>query len=118
MRLATSYSGAPQSQRLTCGTRDISWLETLHLRRDIEGHNPGPYSTLMQIPAASVSSRSAPTAHMQGSMVLLKVKVGAREGWSVMALDDFIQKLDLKAWRSEERLIGTILPRAERRMLS
>lgn len=51
-------------------------------------------------------------------MVLLKVMVGGREGWSVMALDDFIRKLDLKAWRSDERLVGTILPRTASPMLS
>jgi hypothetical protein len=55
---------------------------------------------------------------MQGDMVLLKVMVGAREGWSVMALDEFIRKLDLKVWRTDERLVGTILPRTGRRMLS
>lgn len=57
-------------------------------------------------------------APMQDDMVLLKVVVGSRQGWGVMSLQDFLQKLDLEVLRTDEILIGTILPRASRRLSS
>ncbi len=77
------------------------------------------YSASMEFPTTSQSRRSAArSAHPQGEMVLLKVMVGTREGWGVMALDEFLHKLDLQVWRADERLFGTILPQMGGRTLN
>jgi hypothetical protein len=54
--------------------------------------------------------------HRQGDLVLLKAVVGSREGWGVMTLEDFLEKLDLEVWRDNETVIGTILPQTRQRM--
>jgi hypothetical protein len=69
----------------------------------------------MEMPTTRQLRRSnLQTAQAQGDMVLLKVAVGDREGWGLMTLEEFLQKLNLEAWRSGETLVGTILPRTPR----
>jgi hypothetical protein len=49
--------------------------------------------------------------HMTQEMVLLRAVDGTWEGWRCMALEEFLQRLDLGAWRDGQLLIGTLLPR-------
>ena len=44
-------------------------------------------------------------------MVLLRAVDGNWEGWRCMALQEFLQRLDLDAWEEGQLLIGTVLPR-------
>jgi hypothetical protein len=44
-------------------------------------------------------------------MVLLRAVDGTREGWRCMAREEFLQRLDLNAWKEGQLLIGTVLPR-------
>jgi hypothetical protein len=48
---------------------------------------------------------------MTQEMVLLRAVDGTWEGWRCMALEEFLQRLDLDAWRDGQLLIGTVLPR-------
>lgn len=43
-------------------------------------------------------------------MVLVRAVDGSWEGWRCMALDEFLQRLDLNAWKEGQLLIGTVLP--------
>lgn len=48
---------------------------------------------------------------MNRQMILLRVEQGVWEGWQWMALDDFLQRVRLDAWKeSEESMVGMILP--------
>ncbi len=84
--------------------------------------SPGPigtYSGYMEIRTTRQWRHSKPLgAQMQGDMVLLKVVVGTREGWGLMTREEFLQKLNLEVWRTEEILVGTVLPPAPSRLLS
>ena len=61
----------------------------------------------------SASRRVATTreAHMTQEMILLRAVDGTWEGWRCMALEEFLQRLDLAVWRDGQLLIGTLLPR-------
>jgi hypothetical protein len=61
----------------------------------------------------SASGRVTTTreAHMIEEMVLLRAVDGTWEGWRYMALEEFLQRLDLDAWKEGQLLIGTVLPR-------
>jgi hypothetical protein len=48
--------------------------------------------------------------HMTQEMVLLQAVDGTWEGWRCMAREEFLQRLDLGAWRDGQLLIGTLLP--------
>jgi hypothetical protein len=48
---------------------------------------------------------------MTEEMVLLRAVYGTWESWRCMALEEFLQRLDLDAWRDGQLLIGTLLPR-------
>jgi hypothetical protein len=48
---------------------------------------------------------------MTQEMILLRAVDGTWEGWRCMALEEFLQRLDLEAWRDGQLLIGTVLPR-------
>ena len=54
-------------------------------------------------------------AHMNEQMVLLKAVDGRWEGWRCMALDQFLQRVDLDAWKAGQQLVGMILPPARQR---
>jgi hypothetical protein len=54
-------------------------------------------------------SRDQAEAHMNERMILLRAVDGRREGWRCMALEEFLQRLDLRAWRSEQLLVGMVL---------
>lgn len=48
---------------------------------------------------------------MNRQMILLRVEQGVWEGWQWMALDDFLQRVRLDAWKEgEESMVGMILP--------
>ena len=48
---------------------------------------------------------------MNRQMILLRVEQGVWEGWQWMALDDFLQRVHLDAWKEgEESMVGMILP--------
>jgi hypothetical protein len=50
---------------------------------------------------------------MNRQMILLRVEQGVWEGWQWMALDDFLQRVRLDAWKEdEESMVGMILPAA------
>jgi hypothetical protein len=48
---------------------------------------------------------------MTQEMLLRRAVDGTWEGWRCMALEEFLQRLDLDAWRDGQLLIGTLLPR-------
>jgi hypothetical protein len=52
---------------------------------------------------------------MNEQMVLLKAVDGKWEGWRCMALDQFLQRVDLGAWKAGQQLVGMILPPARQR---
>lgn len=52
---------------------------------------------------------------MSNEMVLLRVIVGAWEGWKWMHFEEFLQQLDLASWRHDEILVGMVLPPPHRR---
>jgi hypothetical protein len=47
---------------------------------------------------------------MRHEVVLVKAVEGTREGWLVMERDEFLERMDLNAWSTEQVLIGTVLP--------
>jgi hypothetical protein len=49
---------------------------------------------------------------MNEQMVLLRAVDGECEGWRCMALDQFLQWVDLDAWKAEQQLVGVVLPPA------
>jgi hypothetical protein len=55
-------------------------------------------------------------AHMKEPMILLRAAVGNWEGWRCMALEEFLLRLDLKALKAGQRLVGTVLPPARQQM--
>lgn len=46
---------------------------------------------------------------MCGKMILLRVIGDTREGWNCMRLDEFLERIDLTAWRSDQELVGVVL---------
>jgi hypothetical protein len=53
---------------------------------------------------------------MNAQMVLLRAVHGSWEGWRCMALDEFLQRLDLKALKAGQLLVGMVLPPARQQM--
>ena len=51
---------------------------------------------------------------MSDQTILLKITDGSREGWRVMALDEFLQRIHLDEWNATRRLVGMILPPVRR----
>jgi len=72
--------------------------------------------TLAVLPAGYASRRPfnhlrVVEARMNRQMILLRVEQGVWEGWQWMALDDFLQRVRLDAWKEdEESMVGMILP--------
>jgi hypothetical protein len=48
---------------------------------------------------------------MTQEMVLVRAVDGTWEGWRCMAVEEFLQRLDLDAWRDGQLLTGMRLPR-------
>ena len=53
---------------------------------------------------------------MNEQMVLLRAMQGTWEGWRCMALDEFLQCLDLQALTAGQLLVGMVLPPARQQM--
>jgi hypothetical protein len=53
---------------------------------------------------------------MDGQMVLLRAVDGTWEGWRCMALEEFLQRVDLRALKAGQLLIGMVLPPARQQM--
>jgi hypothetical protein len=53
---------------------------------------------------------------MNKQMVLLRAVQGTWEGWRCMALDDFLQRVDLRALKAGQVLVGMVLPPARQQM--
>lgn len=51
-----------------------------------------------------------PEAQMIAQMVLLRAVDGSWEGWRCMALEEFLRRMDLGAWKVEQLLVGMVLP--------
>ena len=47
---------------------------------------------------------------MGGEMILLRVMDEAREGWSWMPLEEFLEQIDLTLWRRGQEIVGVVLP--------
>jgi hypothetical protein len=48
---------------------------------------------------------------MDERSILLRIVEGPREGWQVMALDEFLQRISLDEWdATQSRIVGMILP--------
>ena len=55
---------------------------------------------------------------MNPQMVLLRAVEGNWEGWRCMALDEFLRRVDLGAWKSGQILVGMVLPTARAHTLN
>jgi len=53
---------------------------------------------------------------MNEQMVLLRAVDGTWEGWRCMALEEFLQRVDLRALKAGQLLVGMVLPPARPRM--
>ena len=53
---------------------------------------------------------------MNEQKVLLRAADGRWEGWRCMALDEFLQRLDLKALKAGQVLVGMVLPPTRQQM--
>jgi hypothetical protein len=53
---------------------------------------------------------------MNEQMVLLRAVHGNWEGWRCMALHEFLQRLDLRALKAGQLLVGMVLPPARQQM--
>ena len=53
---------------------------------------------------------------MNERMVLLRAVDGSWEGWRCMALDEFLERVDLSALKAGQLLIAMVLPPARQRM--
>ena len=53
---------------------------------------------------------------MNERMILLRAVDGKWEGWRCMALEEFLQWMDLRVWRSEQLLVGMVLGPVHRQM--
>lgn len=53
---------------------------------------------------------------MNERMILLRAVDGGWEGWRCMALEEFLQRMDLRAWRSEQLLVGMVFGPVRPRM--
>jgi hypothetical protein len=55
-------------------------------------------------------------ALMNEQMVLLRAVQGTWEGWRCMALEEFLQRVDLRALKAGQLLVGMVLPPARQKM--
>jgi hypothetical protein len=55
---------------------------------------------------------------MNGQTVLLRAVQGSWEGWKCMTLDEFLDRIDLKAWDANDELVAMVLPRSVRARLN
>ena len=53
---------------------------------------------------------------MTEQMVLLRAVHGTWEGWRCMALEEFLQRVDLRALKAGQLLVGMVLPPARQHM--
>jgi len=53
---------------------------------------------------------------MNGQMVLLRAVDGRWEGWRWMELDEFLQRVDLRALKAGQLLVGMVLPPARQQV--
>ena len=53
---------------------------------------------------------------MKEQMVLLRAVQGTWEGWRCMALEEFLQRVDLRALQAGQLLVGMVLPPTRRQM--
>jgi hypothetical protein len=53
---------------------------------------------------------------MKEQMVLLRAAHRTWEGWRCMALDEFLHRVDLRAWKVGQLLVGMVLPPARQHM--
>lgn len=51
---------------------------------------------------------------MNKQMVLLRAVDGTWEAWRCMSLDEFLQRLDLRALKAGQLLVGMVLPPTRR----
>jgi len=51
---------------------------------------------------------------MNGETVLLRVVDGPWEGWKLMALDEFLERVSIESWNQQQALVGMVLPAARR----
>ena len=51
---------------------------------------------------------------MNEQMVLLRAVQGTWEGWRCMALEEFLQRVDLGALKAGQLLVGMVLPPTRR----
>jgi hypothetical protein len=63
----------------------------------------------VQVPTYVVLVESGDT-HMNGETVLLRVVDGPWEGWKLMALDEFLQRVSIESWNEQQALVGMVLP--------
>ena len=56
--------------------------------------------------------------HMNEQMILLRAVDGSWEGWRRMSLEEFLQRVDLRALQAGQLLVGTVLPPARQHMPS
>jgi hypothetical protein len=56
--------------------------------------------------------RGVHQAHMNEQMVLLRAVQGTWEGWRCMALEEFLQRVDLRALNAGQLLVAMVLPQA------
>jgi hypothetical protein len=49
---------------------------------------------------------------MNEQMVLLRAVQGTWEGWRCMALEEFLQRVDLRALKAGQLLVAMVLPQA------
>jgi len=54
--------------------------------------------------------------HMNEPMVLLRAVDGTWEGWRYMALEEFLQRVDLSALKTGQLLVAMVLPTARQQM--
>ena len=47
---------------------------------------------------------------MNEQTVLLRAVDGTWEGWRCMALEEFLRRIDLGAWRPGQLVVGMVLP--------
>jgi len=49
---------------------------------------------------------------MKGETVLLRVVDGTWEGWKWMRFDEFLRQVNIETWKTEQALVGMVLPAA------
>jgi hypothetical protein len=49
---------------------------------------------------------------MSTDMLLLRAVDGSCEAWRCIALEEFLRRMDLKAWSAQQLLVGMVLPPA------